>query len=454
MARIRTLAMLNNEDLGASPGVEMTDEAIDAVVEDPAIAAATVNDEATQLELDNAVSEEAAADADVLEEVADTLEEATDNGEVITGVAAECLRVLVQHIADRRGIQAGVNIARESFANKAAGLQAQRLAMLSIQNVAKDIWKQVVKAYEAVIAFVKKWWAKFFDGATKMRDRAESMEKAVKSKKAAIEKDAGNKKVDIGDWGKMLAEGDGVLNWKKAGDDAAAFVECYNAAIAISTQVENIGLAVAEAMKDPASATSGKAAVFAAAVELGLPNEAKNMGEAPDGMTYTHEDCLYGGYALYAITPKKGASDDDVMDNIGRMKIWADEKPDYKDLTATDLPLDGATAFCETACKNVYNLAVTMIKAKNRSDAAMKVADKLKERANKLAGMGDDEDKSDDIRTIGKIARACVGMLSAGVTVANNHFLQAGNAYLSAVAAIISAGSSKSKEDKKQVIKT
>ena len=133
MARIKTLAMLSNEDLGASPGVEMTDEAIEAVVEDPAIAAAAVNDDATQLELDNVVSEESAADAEVLEEVADTLEEATENGEVITGVAAECLRVLVQHIADRRGIQAGVNIARESFGNKAVGLRAQRLAMLSIQ---------------------------------------------------------------------------------------------------------------------------------------------------------------------------------------------------------------------------------------------------------------------------------------------------------------------------------
>ena len=60
MARIKTLAMLSNEDLGASPGVEMTDEAIEAVVEDPAIAAAAVNDDATQLELDNVVSEESA----------------------------------------------------------------------------------------------------------------------------------------------------------------------------------------------------------------------------------------------------------------------------------------------------------------------------------------------------------------------------------------------------------
>ncbi len=454
MARIKTLAMLSNEDLGASPGVEMTDEAIEAVVEDPAIAAATVNDDATQLELDSVVSEESAADAEVLEEVADTLEEATENGEVITGVAAECLRVLVQHIADRRGIQAGVNIARESFGNKAAGLQAQRLAMLSIQNIAKDIWKQIVKAYEAVIAFVKKWWAKFFDGATKLRDRAESMEKAFKSKKANIEKDATSKKVDIGDWGTMLHDGDGKLEWKTAGDYAGEFIECYNAAIAISTQVENIGNAVAGAMKDPADASKGKAAVFDQAMKLALPEEAKNMGEAPDGMTYTYEACLYGGQALYALTPKKGASEDDIVDNIGRMKIWANEKPDYRDLTVTELSLEGASAFCETACKNVYNLAVTMIKAKNRSDAAMKVADTLKERANKLAGMSEDDDKSDDIRTIGKIARACVGMLSAGVTVSNNHFLQAGNAFLSAVAAVISAGSSKAKEDKKQVIKT
>lgn len=259
MARIKTLAMLSNEDLGASPGVEMTDEAIEAVVEDPAIAAAAVNDDATQLELDSVVSEESAADADVLEEVADTLEEAADNGEVITGVAAECLRVLVQHIADRRGIQAGVNIARESFGNKAAGLQAQRLAMLSIQNIAKDIWKQIVKAYEAVIAFVKKWWAKFFDGATKLRDRAESMEKAFKSKKTNIEKDAASKKVDIGDWGAMLQDDDGKLDWGIARDNAGTFIEYYNSAIAISTQVENIGNAVADAMMDPADASTGKA---------------------------------------------------------------------------------------------------------------------------------------------------------------------------------------------------
>lgn len=454
MARIKTLAMLSSEDNGASPGVEMTDEAIEAVVEDPAIAAATVNDDATQLELDSVVSEESAADADVLEEVADTLEEATENGEVITGVAAECLRVLVQHIADRRQIQAGVNIARESFGNKAAGLQAQRLAMLSIQNIAKDIWKQIVKAYEAVIAFVKKWWAKFFDGATKLRDRAESMEKAFKSKKSTIEKDAATKKVDVGDWINLVQDGTGKFDWSIGSDTVGSLVGTYNLNTNISARISTLADTVAEAMKDPAAATTGKSKVIEEAVKIREKQDANNMGEAPDGMVFAVSDSVVGGKCIYTLTPKTGASEEDVLDNIGRMKIWMDEKPGYKDVAATDLPLTDASAYCENACKNVYNLAVTMIKGKEKSDSAMKVANKLKDRANKLAGMGDDEDKSDDIRTIGKIARACVGMISASVSAINNHFLQVGNAHLSAVAAIISAGSSKTKEDKKNAIKT
>ena len=453
MARIKTLAMLSNEDLGASPGVEMTDEAIEAVVEDPAIAAATVNDDATQLELDNVVSEESAADADVLEEVADTLEEATENGEVITGVAAECLRVLVQHIADRRGIQAGVNIARESFGNKAAGLRAQRLAMLSIQNIAKDIWKQIVKAYEAVIAFVKKWWNKFFDGATKLRDRAESMEKAFKSKKASIEKDL-TKKVDIGDWADLIQEGDGTLTWANARTVAGTLVEGYGKTKSTSDMVANLGEAVAKAMENPADAENGKSKVFATASALANTATVTGFGEPPDGMTFTKNLDLYGGRALFALVPRNGASEEEVTDNLGRIKMWVDEIPSYKDISVTEIALTDAPAYCETACKNVYNLAVTMIKAKERSDNMMKIANKLKDRANKLAGMGDDEDKSDDIRTIGKVARACVGVLSTTVTSLNNHFLQVGNAHLSAVAAIISAGSSKNKEDKKLAIKT
>ena len=453
MARIKTLAMLSSEDNGASPGVEMTDEAIEAVVEDPAIAAATVNDDATQLELDSVVSEESAADADVLEEVADTLEEATDNGEVITGVAAECLRVLVQHIADRRGIQAGVNIARESFGNKAAGLQAQRLAMLSIQNIAKDIWKQIVKAYEAVIAFVKKWWAKFFDGATKMRDRAESMEKAYKSKKTSIESDAATKKVNVGDWINLVQDGTGAFDWAAGSTTVGTLVTKYNTETNISTKITALANTVAEAMKDPAAAT-GKSKVIEEAVNIKQANEANNMGEAPDGMIFTVSASVIGGKCIYALTPRTGASEEDVLDNIGRMKVWMDEMPGYKDVAATDLVLTDASTYCENVCKAVYNLAVTMIKGKEKSDNAMKIANKLKDRANKLAGMGDDEDKSDDIRTIGKIARACVGMISASVTVVNNHFLQVGNAHLSAVAAIISAGSSKTKEDKKLVLKT
>lgn len=453
MARIKTLAMLSNEDLGASPGVEMTDEAIEAVVEDPAIAAAAVNDDATQLELDNVVSEESAADADVLEEVADTLEEATDNGEVITGVAAECLRVLVQHIADRRGIQAGVNIARESFGNKAAGLQAQRLAMLSIQNIAKDIWKQIVKAYEAVIAFVKKWWNKFFDGATKLRDRAESMEKAFKSKRASIEKDL-TKTVAIGDWADLIQTGDGELTWGEANKVVTTLVEGYGKTKMTSDKVAELGGAVAKAMEDPANATEGKSKVFATAAALATTTPVTGFGEPPDGMVFIKNLDLYGGRALFALLPRNGASEEEVTDNLGRIKMWVDEIPSYKDLSVTEIALTDAPTYCEAACKSVYNLAVTMIKAKERSDNMMKIASKLKDRANKLANMGDDDDKSDDIRTIGKVARACVGVLSTTVTSLNNHFLQVGNAHLSAVAAIISGGSSKNKEDKKQVIKT
>lgn len=454
MARIRTLAILSDTAPIASPGVEMTDEAIQAVVDDPAIAAASVDDGATQLMLDDVVSEDSAADAEVLEEVAETIAEGTENGEVMPPMAAECLRILTQHIANRRGVQVGVNIAKESFGNKASALQAQRLAMLSIESVAKDIWKQIVKMYEGVIEFVKKWWAKFFDGATKLRDRSESMDKAFKSKKSSIEADAANKRVDIGDWGNLIQNGDGSLSWADSARTVGTLIDGYTFNTNIEGKISDLANKVAEAMKDPASAIRGKTAIIAEAVAVKEKNDANNMGEAPDGMTFTMGDVFQGGRCIYALTPKQGASEDDVVDNIGRMKIWIDEMPGYKDVATTDLPLTDAATYCEAACKNVYNLAVTMIKAKDKSDNVMKIANKLKDRASKLAGMGDDDDKSDDIRVIGKVARACVGMISSSITAVNNHFLQVGNAHLSAVGAIISAGSSKTKEDKKNVIKT
>ena len=70
----------------------------------------------------------------------------------------------------------------ESF----TGSERQRIdACVSVENKIKDalisIWEAIKRAVNKVMAFIKKWWVKIFDGASRLKKRAEAIRKKAEN---------------------------------------------------------------------------------------------------------------------------------------------------------------------------------------------------------------------------------------------------------------------------------
>lgn len=446
-----SLAQLSDDTLPVD-AVEMTDEAIEAAVADPtADTAATATDAAALGAMDETL-EGSAGDAAALEEAGDVLADGAEAGESIPPIAAEAIRILASRLAARSGVQRGsVNIARESFASKASGPKTLGIAALSLKSIAGNIWKQIVKAYEKVIAFFSKWWNKFFDGATKLRDRAEALAKAAKSK---IKDDSfkNKKTVEIGEWGTHLQTKDGTFNMATVIAAGSTIEKEYTTRVSDTTTIVDTMMGLAGDMLDDPASIEAKLKQFCEALDMKSGKKVTNLGEQPDGMEVLSYDLPFGGKAEFARVFTSGASLDDMKENSGSLKVWVDEQAGFRELKETDINLgEVKAADVIKVMEHVQLLGDTMVKNKGDAGKLDARAKKIKDRAAKLAGKTvDDEDGADDLRAIGNAARACVGLCSSTMAAVRSYFLTTGNALCSFVQALLAAAGGKADaEDKK-----
>lgn len=118
------------------------------------------------------------ADAETLSSVADTLEASEEEGG-LDSQAAEITEIVVESIYNRLGIKRHKLPALEAYGDKKTRLKATQEAIAEIKATLKRIWNAIVEAFNKVVEWVKGFLKSVFDGATKLKARAENLKKAA-----------------------------------------------------------------------------------------------------------------------------------------------------------------------------------------------------------------------------------------------------------------------------------
>jgi hypothetical protein len=186
-----------------------SDEVVAEIAQDPAGDIAAAGETAAVAESSVDTIDSAEADAEALDQVADLVDTANQEGG-LDPIAAESIKILTNRIRANLGMEPITGIAVENFKSKHTRVKAGTLAKESIQSTAKAIWDYIVKLWDKLVAWLKKWYNNFFDGVTKLKNRADKVVKAAENKEGDKFTSAEDKKLV----GKSYAEN---LTWHKPG---------------------------------------------------------------------------------------------------------------------------------------------------------------------------------------------------------------------------------------------
>jgi len=161
-----------------APEVEINiDQGVPAEVE---AQAAEVAEDAQDVQQEVQSMEDAVADAETLDMIADTAESSVEEGEGMDPVAAEIAEVAVESIYARLGVERKAIPSLESFGSAGSRKSATRIAIEDWKDTVKKVWEAVkkffVNLYEKIKAF-------FLNVVNTFR----SLEKAAKSMKARVD---------------------------------------------------------------------------------------------------------------------------------------------------------------------------------------------------------------------------------------------------------------------------
>lgn len=306
-----------------------------------------VDEDGAQLDGENLVENdllEASEDADVVDEGSDDVEELIDTSEALESFLAAARSASKQggwSTQEAAAYDLGINIVMskigggsrdvmpslESFGSSRERINATASVENRITDTLKKIWEAIKRAVNKVIAFVRKWYLKIADGATRLKKRAEAIRKKAESTQGT----AKEKKIRIpmaglhlsknapnaGQLKSALGSVTGLINDLTKGRAAKGYADACDGIVA-----------ALEAVAD-GSAENGKTAlgkVYAAtgdftAFESDAAAKAKFPGatESMSGVSLKGGE-LPGGKKLIAVTLTKGIKelDDKEISAVGR----------------------------------------------------------------------------------------------------------------------------------------
>ena len=158
-----------------------SDEVVEEIAQDPAADIAAAGETAATAEASVDTIDGADADAEALDQVAELVDTANQEGG-LDPIAAESIKILTNRIRANLGMEPITGIAVENFKSKQTRVKAGVLAKESIQSTAKAIWDYIVKLWDKLVAWLKKWYNNFFDSLTKLKNRADKVVKAAENK--------------------------------------------------------------------------------------------------------------------------------------------------------------------------------------------------------------------------------------------------------------------------------
>ena len=322
----RKLGYLSDENLVMEEPI--SDDALTVANDIPDVDG--INAVATELEDLSDNIENGQDGAEALEQAAAPLEEAVQNNEPLPVPAAESLRILADRIfTSATGIPSNsrraITFGMEGFKEKRTALQATNLAMESFKERAAAIWKYIVDAVRSAIQAVKNFFARLFDGATKLKALAEKLGKTATEKanataeKTTIESAGFAEKLQIAG---AAPEGDAYV--AKFGTFVDGYATKYFKESVESTRsfMDNVKLVLAGAADW--GKVKEKAKNLAHLVTFGKAGQSSQV--PPEGMEVTKLDLACpGDKEIMGFTFKSDATDAQIFANIGRIKVWVQD---------------------------------------------------------------------------------------------------------------------------------
>ena len=451
MARNRfSLGNMAREDdeVNADLTPEQGEAAVDEIVESPAEDIA----EADQLagELDEIVDGigEVVGDAEELEGVADAIDATKAEGGV-SAPAAEALNLMLNIVAKRHGIPLTGSFSRESFDSKTSRVKATEGLVDRVKDTANTIWKWLQKAYEKAKAWVIKWFNKFFDGATKLKDRAEKLEKLAKQKSGKTYN--GTDKLDNTSMAEALADTSGKV--PSGSQLTAAFgllskeVESGKAA-----DLVDVFTKAAESITDQIGDEKKLAGILKQTIkDLISSGTVGKVKDGDDDVKYVIMEELLGG-RCFAITVKDEQGDDieELADALASIRGGIHVLVNAQVPKSGELPYLGA-AECASLAGAIKDIATKLINSKNRLKKVEEGCNRVITAAKRQEARTAKGEDSDDTVARSKAARRAlsglVTYITAGVALERQEILRVGNISLNYTAA--SLGKLGTKEEKK-----
>lgn len=177
------LAVEGLEAAAVAPGEEVQEAPVEAGADSLEADLVEVNQDIVEMQGDEAVVEEAAEVVEEAEETAVALESIAANGGLDRN-GARVLNILAASLNKRLGLPSNHGtISIESFGGTADRVSTTRLAAESFADKAKELWGKIVEMFRSAVQAVIAVWNRIFDGATRMKARAEKLVKASETAK-------------------------------------------------------------------------------------------------------------------------------------------------------------------------------------------------------------------------------------------------------------------------------
>lgn len=171
------------EDQLPVEGAEVVADQIEASPEAELVEMQEIAQEMDDIE---AARDEGMDTVETMGRVEEKLEEAIDETGGIDPIAAEAIKICLEHMQCRMtGGTVMKTFALEGFKSKTTRIQATNMAMESFKETAKKVWDGIIATIQRAMKAVKEFFARFFDAAKKQAYRAEQLAKAAEAKKDA-----------------------------------------------------------------------------------------------------------------------------------------------------------------------------------------------------------------------------------------------------------------------------
>ncbi len=389
-----------------------------------------VKDSAAEGEAAEDQKDEAEDTVEALESIYDALGVAAQNGG-IDKYAAGALGIALNHMYARVGITATSMPALESFGGTSTRIGATQIAMEDIKDQVAKIWRAIVEALKKAAEWVKTFFNKVFDGATKLKARAQSLEEKAqashgKPKEAKFESSSLVSALFVG---------------PSVPDNLATSIGDLNAvAKAVFGNVET-QLKFGEQFATTAG-VEGSQKTFLTSAELKeqpiagstkVPNPGdEGFTDPKEGFVVSRTKQLFGGKAVVSYTPATTLKGQAAIDAVAALrydvtnfssKVTTPKDANVKTLSGSE---------CVEVSKAVGGIADELLAYKANqakvSEMLAKVADAA-EKAGKSAEKAEGEDKA-GFEAIRKFAQRMPTMLAQPATGLAKYMLPTGKALL------------------------